>query len=328
MRENHFMSDSEKNNHPEIVTMLDRQAQNESGEDLLEKRVAMEQAVAKEMFKELLDTVDARYENLTEKTRADLMFHKNEVLDKAIELGIRNGFSEKELKTFEMAAILHDISKADKAPAEYEHIDNYVLAMHGELAAAEVPALLTDAYLARIGFSENDFEDIRIQVADAIRQHMGPHPGFMDFVLNGVNAKLREMGKSEIAHPEAVGKISEALLATDMYSLADSNGRKKILSIRSENPGFIKTDEELCAEYAKHGVDLNRAEAALISGFDSAFQARDMIKDEKNREWMEQAIEESKYVAYDDGQGGKINWGDVEMKKRLLEAAKKIRLAA
>ena len=34
---------------------------------------------------------------------------------------------------------------------------------------------------------------------------MGPHPGFMTGILNGVNAKLREMGEAEILLDLACG---------------------------------------------------------------------------------------------------------------------------
>ena len=101
------------------------------------------------------------------------------------------------------------------------------------------------------------------------------------------------MNEKEIEHPEAQGKMSETLLAADMAALASEKGRKKILTIREIDPSCIKNDLDTITEYKKVGIDLKQGEAALISGFESAFQAKNMIKSEQDRKWIEKIIEQS-----------------------------------
>jgi hypothetical protein len=250
------------------------------------------------LFGELIQQVSARYEKMPAEMQEDFVAHNKEILSSAIELGIENEFSEKELKILEMAAVWHDACKADKAPEGFEDIPNYVLVTHGEKASREISEIITNELLGKAGFSKEEFESVRLQVADAILQHMGPHPGFMAGMLKAANEKLKAMGKPELIHPKAEGKISEALLAADMKSLAGVKGRNKVLTIRSSVPFFNEQDRKTVEEYAKYNIAITIGEAALLSGFDSAVQARDMIKNEKYREWVNDALEDSKTKKY------------------------------
>lgn len=294
----------------------------------LDKDIKEEQMEARKQFEELIYLVNRRYEKLPENMRKDYLIHNEEILDSAIELGIKKGFSPEELKILEMAAIWHDADKADAVPEKYKDVPQYALVVHGEKAADEIPDILTDGLLEESGFEKDDFEMVREEVANAIRQHMGPHPGFMDGMLKGANAKLRELGEKEIKHPKAQGKISEALLSADMRALAGTAGRKKVLSIRASVPFFKNQDKQLSEEYSGYDIKLSSCEAALLSGFDSAFQARDMIEDEKNREWVDEAIEDSMREEYEsmDGNGDKMTWSEVSMKRADFESRKKDRL--
>lgn len=293
--------------------------------DGLKDRIEKEQAEASERFSDLINLVSERYGNLPELMKEDFILHNEEILRGVIELAMENDFSPEELKILEISAILHDMAKADKADDKYMAVPNYDLAVHAEKAAAEVPALVTDEYLTKAGLA-GDFEKMRKEIQDAIRQHMGPHPGFMTAILEGVNAKLREIGEKEIEHPSAHGKISEALLAADMQSLSGAKGRNKVLSIRANVEYFKKQDSWTAFEYAQRGIDLSRGEAALLSGFESAMQARDMIKNEKYRQWVDAAIEESKEMIYrypGNPQEG-ITWQRAEKKRLKLEDKKRI----
>jgi len=297
----------------------------EKGEkDELQEKIEQEKKEAKEKFGSLIDLVSQGYENLPEAMKKDFVLHNEEILDGAIELGMKKGFSQEELESLELSAILHDKTKAESAPEEYKDIPNYTLATHAETAAKEVPNILTDEYLKSLNI-QGDPEKIRQEVASAILEHMGPHPGFMDEILKGVNTELGKRGGEKIEHPQAEGKISEALLAADMKSLAGEKGRKKVLSIRSSVEFFANQDKNLAEEYKKYGIDLSQGEAALLSGFDSAEQARDMQNDRDNYDWVNQSIEDSKKVEYDfPGSEKTIIWAEVSTKRSQYEDAKKL----
>ncbi len=299
--------------------------ENEKGEkNELQEKIKQEKKEAKEKFGSLINLVSRGYEKLPEAMKKDYILHNEEILDGAIELGMEKGFTKEELEELELSAILHDKTKAESAPEEYKDIPNYTLATHAETVAKEVPNILADEYLKSLNI-QGDPEKIRQEVTKAILEHMGPHPGFMDEILKGVNTELGKRGGKKIEHPSAEGKLSEALLAADMKSLAGEKGRKKVLSIRSNVEFFANQDKNLAEEYKKYGIDLSQGEAAFLSGFDSAEQARDMQKDEGNREWVNQSIEDSKKVEYNfPGSEKTITWAEVSTKRSQYADAKKL----
>lgn len=287
-----------------------------------EKKIKLEIVETKEQFKSLIDEVSGRYENLPDNIRKSFIKHNEGILCGAIELGIRNGFSREELEQLKLSAILHDADKADGIPEEYKDIKNYTLVMHAKIASEKIPEILTDEKLEKMGV-EGDFEKIRGEVARAVLEHMGPIPGFMADEIEKFNKKMEEKGGERISYPEANGKISEALLAADMRSLASVDGINKVLLLRSVAPDFIKEDFDSVGEYKKYEINLIQGEAALISGFKSAFQARDMQKKEEYQNWINEEIEKSKTVKYI-FLGEEIIWEDVESKIAEYEEKKKI----
>jgi hypothetical protein len=300
-----------------------------------EQFVENEKKEARENFGALLDLVFKRYESpnstITNSPEQIKTFegHAEEVLNLCIERGIEKDLSVKELKTLEVAAILHDLTKGDRPGPEFLDIPNYMLAAHGELGAQGTERILRNdpEIISKIlggNYSADEVEKTIGLVSGAIRTHMGPHPGFMTFILNGVNARLKEKGLSELRHPfPPEGEVvSETLLAADMCSLAGRKGREKILVIRSAAPNFGQEDEELCVEYKKHGIDLTPGEAALLSAFSSAEQARDMLKNEEDKLWINSAIEDSKKddYLYD---GRPVNYASAAAKKEKFEKISK-----
>jgi hypothetical protein len=221
-----------------------------------------------------------------------------QILEKAIEFGVEDDFSKEDLQKLEIAAILHDIAKADQVEEKFRHIPNYILVTHAERAAAEVPRIITDEFLRSNGFV-GEPNRIREDIQIAILQHMGPHPGFMTETLSKVNEILRTMGEKEIIHPQAEGKISEALLAADMYSLATAEGRVKVLEIRSKVDKFRQEDEEMAKQCSAQGILVSAGEIALISGYESAQSALNMVENEQYREKIKRAIIASKFRVYD-----------------------------
>jgi len=156
---------------------------------------------------------------------------------------------------------------------------------------------------------------------------MGPSPGFMSRVFEYFNAEMEKRGHEGLHYPEAEGDISEILLAADMGSLASKNGREKIMKIRMENKNFRKDDFETVQKYKALGIDLDPGEAALLSAFDSAFQARDMMKDEMYRKWLDGLIEESKGLEFSYEEGGeKISWQTASEKKMKYDKAVRKRI--
>lgn len=314
--------ESEKPEGAEVIN-LDEKRQEKNNKELLEK-IEQERKEAKERFVDLIRTVSKQYENLPESMRKDFILHNEEILDSAIELGIKKGFSKEELERLELSAVLHDMTKADSVPEKYKDISNYTLAMHAKTAAEKVPEILTDEYLKEMNI-QGDPEMVRQEIARAILEHMGPRPGFMTGILEMFNAKMKSIGEDGIEYPEARGKISEVLLAADMKSLAGEKGRKKVLSIRANVEFFIKQDIDLYEEYRKYGVDLSQGEAALISGFESALQARDMQKDQENWNWIDDEIEKSKEAVYEfSGSDKPMLWREVYVKMKKYEEEKRI----
>jgi len=204
--------------------------------------------------------------------------------------------------------------------AEYKRIaTDYRLLMHGETAAEESKNILTDEFLIEHGI-EKDAEKIRGIVSNAIAEHMGPNPGYMGFILEITNNKLREMEESEIEHPKARGTVSEILLAADMKSLASRCGIEKVISIRCN---FNKTqDQKTVTDYNEKGIDLTIGEAALISALSSAFQARNMIEDSKLQTLINEVINEAIKGDYEYGLEGEkeiVNCKDtIEKQKKYL----------
>lgn len=306
----------------------DSEGQHLSKQEQIQVRVETEKREAKERFKDMIDMVSRRYReqgSLSEKMLEEFIAHNDEVLESAIEYGILKGFSSEQLKKLEIAAVLHDMTKADAVPEHLKDVPNYILACHGEAAAEESFAVLTDEFLASKGF-QGDFEVVRQEISRAIREHMGPHPGFMDGILAKANEKLRELGEAEIRHPKAEGAISEALLTVDMRSLAGEKGRKKVLAIRAAVPVFKVIDQKTVEEYAALGVDLSMGEAALLSGFQSAFEAQAMLADPEGKAWLGQEIESSKNREYHYGSGVNevvVRWAQAESKRQRYEDLKR-----
>ena len=213
-------------------------------------------------------------------------------------------------------------------------IPNYVLASHGEMGAQEVKSIIGQhpEILSKIlgeEYNQKEADETIITIENAIRCHMGPNPGFIEKILESVNKVLKRRGESEIKYPypEKGDVVAETLLAADMCSLAGRKGREKVLAIRSNVPFFKEQDEILSKEYEKFGLDLSPGEAALLSGFDSAEQSRDMLKDLADREWVNKAIEASKEKDYL-YEGKKVNYAQASVKREEFEKAKKIEMAA
>ncbi len=194
-----------------------------------EQLVENEKKEARENFGALLDLVFKRYESPNPFMAKDpeqirvLKEHVIDVIDLCIERRVEKGLDDKQLKMLEVAAILHDLTKLDQPSSEVIDIPNYMLAAHGELSAGKAGRIMeqspevVETILGKNYSAEEKTQTINV-VVDAIKRHMGPHPGFMTFILEKVNAQLREKGKSELKHPHpADGEVvSETLLAADM----------------------------------------------------------------------------------------------------------------
>ena len=294
-------------------------------------RLEKEKKEIREQYKDLIDLVNQRYERgiLSPDQLVEFKQHNEEILDFSLELALGKKFDQEEIRILSMAAILHDLTKADPLPAEVSHIKIYNLVVHGQQAAQESKEILTNDYLEKHGFenySVQELEKARKEVSQAINQHMGPHPGFMSDMLKKTNQALTKEGKPLIEHPTAQGKISEILLSADMGSLASVNGRKKVLNIRAAGENFQKTDQETVEEYQKLGIDLRQGEAALLSGFESGRQAIAMIKDPQGRAWIETLFKESKKAEYYFAQDPRpLNFETAIGKEKEFEEKSKIR---
>ena len=314
----------------EITSTIDNIDEENNWEEKNEKELQE----AREIFKGPLELVNKRYEdpNSTLPNTEQLKTfkeHNEEVLRLCIDRGIEKGFSKKELKILEISAILHDLNKGDKPEDKKAKIPNYTLVAHGEMAASEIKNILNDypEILNEIlgdSYTEKEKEETTSIIENTIRSHMGPHPGFMGVILETVNKQLKEMGEEEIKHPYPNNQIAETLLAVDMNSLAGVKGREKVLAIRSVVPFFQKQDEDLCNEYKKYNINLTMGEAALLSGFDSAEQARDMLKNQDDKEWINQTLEDSKDNDYFYKEE-KINYQTAIAKRKEFEDAQKIK---
>lgn len=278
------------------------------------EKIKLEQEKAKENFGDLINLVSKRYEKsetMTPEMVKDFIKHNENILDWVVELGIKKELTDQELKLAEISAVLHDLTKGDAPPEKAKNITNYVLASHGEKAAEQVDNLVTNKILEKAGVDitdENAVKSAKDQIASVIKEHMGPHPGFMDFILGSVNKQIQEENKKlkaqgkelipEIKHPPAKGKISETLLAADMASLASRAGREKVLAIRSGEKYFNDQDKKTVIKYKNLRINLTMGEAALLSGFDSAADSHNMLKSETDRKWVQHLIDESKKEPY------------------------------
>ena len=131
--------------------------------------------------------------------------------------------------------------------------------------------------------------------------------------------------KSLIPIPPEGDAVAETLLAADMRSLAGRKGVEKVLTSRSANPFFRNQDEKLCQEYAARNIKLSTEEAALISAFNSSGEARDMIKNVNDRDWVNEAVKEAMNGVYFYGAGEnkiELTYSQIAAKKEQLELAK------
>jgi len=292
---------------------------NEVRENQEKSLAEKEMQEASELFGDLINQVSSRYEGMPDKMRENFIAHNSDILKSSIEFGMKKGFSDNELKALELSAILHDVTKNDSLPEvidqkfkktfgedsfEYKRIEaDYRLLIHGKTASQESMEILSDEFLVKHSIID-DFENIREIVSRAIAEHMGPNPGYMGFVLEATNKKLKDMGETEIVHPRARGKVSEVLLAADMKSLASEHGICKVISIRYN---FNQAqDRKVVQEYKDKGVNLTMGEAALLSAIESANQARDMISDLELKMEISKTINEAMGVEYKYGEEDKI----------------------
>ncbi len=314
-----------------------QQFEESKNKEELEEKVRTEYKESQEQFSELIDLVNQRYEapdsalaGSPEQLKT-FKEHNEQVLKLCIKRGIEKNLDKKELKILEVSAILHDLNKADKPEGEIGRITNYTLAAHGEMALNEVENIINkhsevlDNILGK-DYHEQEKERVIAAIKNAIKSHMGPHPGFMDRVLKRVNQKLEKIGEPKIEHPypKQGDQVAETLLAADMCSLASRKGREKILAIHSAVPCFKKQDKELCERYKEFGIDLTLGQAVLLSGFDSAEQARDMIKNSDDKEWINKVIEDSKKQDYT-YKDQKVNYEQAITKRERFNQAKRLK---
>lgn len=217
----------------------------------------------------LLDYAKDEYEGsplLGERERKEFFNHTEEVLSYVSKFSVKAGLNEKERKIAEIAAVLHDLGKTRAPPPEASEVRLYVLANHHEMGAAIVDSAVSDDFLGKNGFAKEEFAEVREAVKQCIREHMGPHPGFMTDVLNGVNRELAEKGLPQIVHPQPSSKPSQVLFAADMASMISENGIRKILAIRADKPAvYGKHHEALLKATNKTADQIRYEEYALLS---------------------------------------------------------------
>lgn len=299
----------------------------ENRESEIMAKISQEQERAREDFGELIDSVSERYQDMAPEMKKTFIAHNQEILEAVVELGVKKGLTPEELKLAEIAAIIHDMAKAEPDP---EGVGNHTLANHGEAAAQEVNEVVTEEILEKTGVKVDDpsaVQAARDTIAAVVREHMGPHPGFMDSILAGVNAQIeaKNAGATDaeplplVEHPTAKGRVSETLLAADMGSLAGRAGREKVMAIRSNVPFFSGQDQAAVVDYKVYGVTLTQGEAALLSGFDSADDACKMLSDPGDRARTQALIDQSKEEPYafnnSDGEGEQVTWLEATQKR-------------
>lgn len=329
------------------------------GVSQLEQRIQQEKEAVRQNFAFLIQAVADRYDSpgsfLEGENRRNFEIHNDEMLDMCIERGMEKGMAVAELRMLEVAAILHDIAKADLnsvaaqrlgLPAKAGEISVLAFISHHELAARDVRPLLEQQpelidHILGPNHSPADVDAAIQRIETAIRAHMGPHnppgqnePGyFMDGILAFGNGALTAIGtEAQIKHPypEPGDVVAETLLVADMRSLAGIQGRNRIMGLRATDNRFLTEDAQTVQEYSELDIELSLGEAALISAFDSAFCARDMLPNESDREWVDQVIEESKMVEYPYGSDEIVSWQAIrdkraqyKDKKALAEVEKK-----
>lgn len=278
---------------------------NSNREDLW-AQIESERDSVKQKFAGLIEFVNERYKS-SNSVIADspqqletFKLHNEQVLRRAIEQGIRRSLDAKTLGRLEIAAILHDLTKGDKNPEWAGDIGNFMLVYHGEATAKELEENEQLNQLLRDCLGEEDFEESLGVIQSAIRSHMGPHPGFMETMLEMVNKELAERGLDLIEHPypEEGNVVAEILLAADMYLLASHKGIEKVIFIRANIPLLQQQDLEVSEQYEKQGVVLDPAEAAVLNAFDNAYAARDMVRSEEDRKWIQGAIDKAVEIRY------------------------------
>lgn len=307
-------------------------------QEIPKSELDIEKERARKRFKPLIDLVNGRYrskESTISKNESLIKSyeaHNSEVLDSAIELSLKEGLSNDELVTLEIAAILHDIAKADLPSEELSGIKDFVMANHHEMAAGEVENILGKNSEVLGLAPENPEQSSKTDkiislVKNAILCHMGPSPGFMTDTLKKVNEELEKGGKAAIVHPKPNDNISRLLLAADMRALASPGGVQKILNLRANY--YVEKDEDLCAEYEKLGMELSVPEAALISASQSARDAVAMVKGvcgDEEAQWIQSTIDLAKQMSFVYSRGGeetKVSLLEIEEKMKEFEEKKK-----
>jgi hypothetical protein len=252
------------------------------------------------------ESVDKRYDSselaLNPERLTKYKEHFREVTEMAVEYAERIELPEGEVALLAVAAGLHDLTKGDTPPPDIpdsvKHI--YWLVAHGETAAAEVGQYLdanpsVQDFLKTANPGLGDFA-IKERIEMAIRSHMGPNPGFMEGVLNYVNGELGEDSRISHPYPEEGDRVAEILLAADMKSLAGPQGVEKVIGdiMADKKEGGWREEAQLEAEKANElGYDFTTAQMAFLSAYDSGVNAFTMIKNDEDKEWVGEALDET-----------------------------------
>ena len=331
-----------KNASKENSNLSDSHSQSFKGDKILDE-IENEKKRANEKLADLILFVNERCKKKNptslnySKEQNLLVEHSKQVLEKCIEQGIKKDLAKRSLLKLEIAAILQDLNKNESSPKWAEGIENFMLVYAGEAVAEE---LATNKKLRKIlkkNLGEENFNEDINHLQQIIKSHTGPNPGFMNDALRVVNARLRERGIDLIVHPllEEGDQVAEILLVVNVYLFASSIGIQETINVRNRTPFLQKQDENLSAEYEQLGVGLSFAEAALIKTLDSVYEARDMIREEEDIDWIQSAIEKAKQAYYeyeifeDKGKSYTVlnSIPEVEKKRKRFEDLKRLKSA-
>jgi len=234
----------------------------------------------KKQMQPLLQAVSNRYEEDQSTIRENLSLmesfykHNNEVLESAVFYANLFGLSEGQHITVAASAVLHDIAKADPAPANIPDAlkSEYILLMHPEMGASLASSLFKNQPKLDQIVEGNNTAD----VAEAIRCHSGPIPGFMQSRLDHYNSHTDTPIHLDEIDPTHTPSI--ILLAADMLALGSPAGVEKIVKLRESAPHFRVEDITATIQEQRATTQEVRVNSALKSAYEGAAMVHNLMK--------------------------------------------------
>lgn len=241
------------------------------------------------LFSDLFDMTEERYRRddslcTSPELISAYLQHTREVYKFATFFAVSLGLGESEIRLAQVAAILHDLTKADPPPDQITKYNNenaganiinlYALISHPHTCADKLSGMGYDFWQPIAESAKVSVDDAKAKITSAIKVHSGPIPGFMQRQIKcytRLRGKQGELPDIPEVKPDPEDATTMILIMADMAGLCTQVGVEKIEQIRL---GPLNKINSRMAE----AVGLSEGLTAKMSAFMSGREGIEMIK--------------------------------------------------